>query len=151
MRKIDTIIIHCAATTPRMDIGAKEINLWHRQRGFFNLASGLSIGYHYVIRRDGTVETGRPVSEAGAHAKGHNAHSIGICLVGGIDTNGKPEANYTPEQWGALFDLVKRLAKAYSVTPDHIIGHNEVAAKDCPCFNVRIWVKEHEDDLKEEK
>lgn len=133
-----------------MDIGAKEINLWHRQRGFFNIASGLSIGYHYVIRRDGTVETGRPVSEAGAHAKGYNSTSIGICLVGGIDKQGRSEDNYTPEQWAALLELVVKLKKAYNIKLENIIGHNQVANKDCPCFNVPKWVKKHKDVLTEE-
>lgn len=151
MRKINEIIIHCAATKPNMDIGAKEINLWHRQRGFFNLASGLSIGYHYVIRRDGTVETGRPVSEIGAHASGHNAHSIGVCLVGGIDANGKSENNFTVDQWESLLDLVKKLKKQYNVPLKNIKGHNEVAQKDCPCFSVRQWVRDYEDELESAK
>lgn len=140
MRKIDMIVIHCAATKPSMDIGMKEINLWHRQRGFFNIASGLAIGYHYVIRRDGTVENGRPVSEAGAHAKGYNAHSIGICLVGGIDKDGNPQNNFTKPQWKALKELVLKLKKAYNIKKDKIIGHNQVAAKACPCFKVPEWL-----------
>ena len=144
------LIIHCAATTPTMNIGVKEIDRWHKQRGFFNFASGLSIGYHYVIRRDGTVEKGRPDSEAGAHAKGYNAHSLGICLVGGIDANGKPENNFTPEQWGALIELVVKLAKSYHISRDKIIGHNQVAAKDCPCFSVPEWIEEHKDIFEKE-
>lgn len=132
-----------------MDIGAKEINLWHRQRGFFNIASGLSIGYHYVIRRDGTVETGRPVSEAGAHAKGYNSTSIGICLVGGIDKDGKAEDNFTPEQWNSLIKLTAKLIKAYNISLDRVMGHNQVAKKDCPCFSVPKWVKKHKEELME--
>lgn len=141
MRNIDTIIIHCAATPPTMDIGAKEINQWHRQRGFFNNDCGLSIGYHYVIRRDGTLEVGRPVQYPGAHATGHNSTSIGICLVGGIDKNKNPENNYTEAQWSELKDLVQRLMDKFHINSDHIIGHNQVAKKACPCFSVPEWVK----------
>lgn len=144
------IVIHCAATKASMDIGMKEINLWHRQRGFFNIPSGLAIGYHYVIRRDGTVETGRPVDQPGAHAKGYNSRSIGICLVGGLDKDGKPESNYTTEQWQSLRQLVIKLAKAYKVKQSRVIGHNEVAAKACPCFSVREWVKKHSAEFTKE-
>ena len=88
MRGITTIAVHCAATTPDMDIGAATIDRWHKERGFS------SIGYHYVIRRDGTLETGRPLNTPGAHVQGHNAHSIGICLAGGVDQAGKPEKQF---------------------------------------------------------
>lgn len=128
----------------------KEINLWHRQRGFFNIPSGLSIGYHYVIRRDGTVEDGRPVDQVGAHAKGHNSKSIGICLVGGINKDGKAEANYTPVQWEALLNLVVKLAKSYHISREHIIGHNQVASKDCPCFSVPQWVEQNKETFEKE-
>ena len=90
MRKVNLLVIHCAATKPNMDIGRDEIDSWHKARGW----SG--IGYHYVIRRDGRIESGRPVEQAGAHASGYNANSIGICLVGGINHNGKPEFQSTP-------------------------------------------------------
>lgn len=133
MRKIDTIIIHCAATKPSMDIGAKEIDGWHRAKGYFG------IGYHYVIRRNGEVELGRPLEQAGAHAKDHNATSIGICLVGGIDDRGKPECNFTPEQWAELAKLVTDLQGRFGALK--VIGHNEVAAKACPSFNVQKWLE----------
>lgn len=137
MRKIDKIIIHCAATKPSMDIGVKEIDGWHKQRGW------KGIGYHYVIRRDGRVEKGRNNAEVGAHATNHNQTSIGICLVGGIDNQGKPESNYTSAQWAALLDLVKTVKGAYNVRSENIIGHNQVAKKACPCFDVPKWVKEN--------
>lgn len=132
MRKITHIIIHCAATKPSMDIDAAEIDKWHRKRGFFG------IGYHYVIRRSGEVENGRPLDQPGAHAQGHNKNSIGICLVGGLDDSGNPEANYTPAQWDALKKLVDELCQQFPGV--HIIGHNEVATKACPCFNVQEWL-----------
>lgn len=133
MRKIDTIIIHCAATKPGMDIGAKEIDNWHRAKGYFG------IGYHYVIRRNGEVELGRPLDKAGAHAKGHNETSIGVCLVGGIDDRGNPENNFTPEQWAELAKLVTDLQGRFGALK--VIGHNEVAAKACPSFNVQKWLE----------
>ncbi len=133
MRVIDTIIIHCAATKPKQDIGAKEIDGWHRQRGF------KKIGYHYVIRRDGTVEKGRDNAEVGAHATNHNARSIGICLVGGLDDAGKPANNFTPAQWDALLKLVREVKEAYGVKSEKIIGHNQVSNKACPCFRVPAW------------
>lgn len=132
MRKITHIILHCAATKPSMDIGAKEIERWHRNRGFF------TIGYHFVIRRDGTWEVGRPLEQPGAHAVGHNKHSIGICIVGGLNEKGQPEANYTEAQWNTLKELVTYLRNLFPGVA--VIGHRDVAAKDCPCFNVQEWL-----------
>ena len=112
------IIIHCAATKPSMDVGVKEITQWHKARGFF------TIGYHYVIRRSGTIEQGRDVNQAGAHAVGYNAHSIGICLVGGIDDKGRPQNNFTDKQWATLKTLVKDLVAKYKIK--EIIGHGRL-------------------------
>lgn len=151
MRKINKIIIHCAATFPGQDIGVKEIRGWHvNGNGWSN------VGYHFVIRRNGTIETGRPLEKAGAHTAGHNANSIGICMVGGIqdgkggDANcdgvieefengqkGVPEANYTPEQWSALETIVREMSERFPVATIH--GHNEFTAKACPCFDVQKW------------
>ncbi|MDL2268199.1 N-acetylmuramoyl-L-alanine amidase [Desulfovibrio sp. OttesenSCG-928-G15] len=136
MRTISEIIIHCSATPPTLDIGAKEIRGWHtasppRGNGWAD------IGYHGVIRRNGILETGRMLDRAGAHCSGHNAHSVGICLVGGINALGRPENNFTPEQWGTLArtvqDLVRKFPKA------KVFGHNEFSTKACPSFNVRAW------------
>ena len=132
-RTINMIIIHCAATKPDMDVGVKEITQWHKARGFF------TIGYHYVIRRDGTLETGRDINLAGAHAIGYNEHSVGICLVGGIDDKGRPQNNFTDKQWATLKTLVKELVAKYKIT--EIIGHNQVTKKACPCFSVPAWLK----------
>ncbi|WP_018123394.1 N-acetylmuramoyl-L-alanine amidase [Desulfovibrio oxyclinae] len=132
----DLIIVHCSATPPTMDIGAKEIDRWHRARSF------LKIGYHYVIRRDGTVEPGRGLEEPGAHARGYNSRSVGVCLVGGVAEDKKtPENNYTTEQMEALEILLQGLRAEY---PDaKIIGHNEVNShKACPCFDVQDWKSE---------
>lgn len=129
MRKIDMIIVHCSATKPSQDIGVSEIDKWHKQQGWEE------IGYHFVIRRNGQIENGRPVEKIGAHCKGHNADSIGICLVGGIDTDGKPENNFTDAQFTSLRSLVLKLKFTYGIL--YIFGHNEFANKACPCFDVK--------------
>ena len=79
MRSIDQIICHCSATREGQHVTVQQIRQWHLQRKFAD------IGYHYVVYLDGTVHKGRPLEKAGAHCKGHNAHSIGICYVGGLD------------------------------------------------------------------
>lgn len=143
MRDIKKIIIHCAATKLSMDIGVKEIDRWHREKGYF------SCGYHFVIRRNGALETGRAEDKAGAHAQGHNTDSIGICMVGGISENNRPECNFTPEQWTRLNSLVNGLEKKYSGV--RVIGHSEVANKACPCFDVQQWLKNGRGTAKENK
>lgn len=130
MRKIDLIVIHCADTYVRMDVGVKEIREWHLARGFND------IGYHYVIRRDGTVETGRELEKPGAHAQGFNTRSIGICYAGGKGDNGQPEDNRTPEQKMAMRDLVERLKAQFPGV--EVCGHRDLPGvrKACPCFSV---------------
>ncbi len=135
-KETNKIIIHCAATKPSMDIGVEEIRKWHIQKGFRN------VGYHFVIKRDGTVETGRAEDEIGAHAYGNNADSLGICLVGGISDSGQSEENYTDIQWSILRELVEDLLEKYSSDLE-VIGHNEVSTKDCPCFDVKKWRVKH--------
>lgn len=135
MRKINLIVVHCSATRATQDIGAAEIDVWHKARGF----SG--IGYHYVIRRDGEMERGRPDDQVGAHAKGYNANSLGVCLVGGIDVKGKPESNFTDAQFRSLEDLLSTFAERYPLTD--VLGHRDLpwVSKSCPCFDVRAWMK----------
>lgn len=134
MRNITKIIIHCAATRPSMDIGAKQIREWHTKGNGW-----ADIGYHGVIRRDGTLESGRPMDQSGAHTTGQNANSIGICLVGGVKEDGKtPESNFTPEQWATLRRVVLDLRKKHPNATVH--GHNEFAAKACPSFDVQKWL-----------
>lgn len=136
--KTDLIIVHCSATPPAMDIGVKEIDRWHRARHF------LKVGYHYVIRRDGTVEPGRDLYEPGAHAKGYNFRSVGVCLVGGVAEDKKtPENNFTTEQFESLEVLLRGLRDTYPGA--EIIGHREVNPhKACPSFDVQEWKSEVE-------
>ena len=135
MRKISALVIHCASTKPSMDIGRKEIDRWHRDRGF------AEVGYHYIIRRSGEIEKGRPDSKPGAHVAGHNAHTIGICLIGGLDEAGKPAAEYTEAQWTALRKLLGELVMAYPGA--EIKGHRDYPGvnKACPSFSVADWLE----------
>ena len=135
MRQIKYIVIHCAATRPSADIGAREIDGWHKAQGW------LGIGYHYVIRRNGEIENGRPDEQPGAHVSGYNSNSIGVCLVGGLDERGKPSGDhYAPEQWESLAELVRRLIEQYPLAD--IRGHRDFpnVKKDCPCFDVKHWL-----------
>lgn len=140
MRKITKIIIHCSATPPDMDIGAEEIRRWHTEGNGWS-----DIGYHYVIRRDGTVEPGRPVAKQGAHcaARNGNVASIGICMVGGVKRDGKRlvvEDNFTRPQWLALRKLVRELQGEFPAI-DTILGHRDLdPGKACPSFSVRDWL-----------
>ena len=130
MRAINKIIIHCSATPEGHDYTAADIDSWHKARGW------RCIGYHYVIYRDGSVHTGRDVEVMGAHCAGQNANSIGICYIGGCAADGKtPKDTRTPQQREALRRLVADLQEQYPGATVH--GHNEFAAKVCPCFDVR--------------
>lgn len=134
------LVIHCSATRPSQDIGVKEIDRWHRARGFFK------IGYHLVIRRDGTVEVGRKIEEIGAHCKdgGMNRCAIGICLVGGVSEADVKvaEDNFTKAQKVSLFGVIKQLRTEHSGLT--ILGHRDVPGvrKDCPSFDVSAWMLE---------
>jgi len=137
MRKIKGIIIHCSATKPSMDIGVDEIKDWH-----VNGNGWRDIGYHFVIKRNGTLEHGRDIKENGAHCKGHNKDTIGICMVGGVSEDDVKiaEDNFTENQWYTLEDLVENLVwKDYVEGGCFIKGHNEFSAKACPSFDVQKW------------
>lgn len=127
MRDIEMIIIHCSATPEGRDVSTDEIRSWHLDRGWSD------IGYHFVVELDGTVNDGRPLEISGAHAKGHNSNSIGICYVGGLDESGEPKDTRTPEQEKALVELLENLKDQYPEA--QIIGHRDVSDKDCPCFD----------------
>lgn len=137
MRKITHIVVHCSATKAGLDIGAATIKRWHLDKGWSD------IGYHFVIRRNGQLEKGRALETPGAHVEGHNSNSIGICLVGGLDENGKAEANYTPDQMARLFQTVAELKRQFPSAV--VLGHRDFPAvrKDCPCFNTIEWAKSH--------
>lgn len=123
-KSTDKIIIHCADSKPSMDIGVEEIRSWHTARGWSD------IGYHYVVRKDGLVETGRPAEMIGAHCKGCNSTSIGICWVGGY--GGVDDR--TRHQKIVMDILIANLQIEYPNATVH--GHNEFSNKTCPNFDV---------------
>ena len=125
------IIVHCSATREGQDVKATDIKRWHKERGFDD------IGYHYVIDLDGTIEKGRDEALVGAHCKGHNATSIGICYVGGCDKNMKPKDTRTPEQRRSMLSLVRKLVNKYKIPVTQIWAHHDFDKhKACPSFDV---------------
>lgn len=134
MRSINKIIIHCSATKEGRDFGASDIDVWHKAKGW------KCIGYHYVIKLDGSIQEGRQEQEVGAHASGHNHDSIGICYIGGLDKHGKPKDTRTHEQKKALKHLIWDLKLKYPGVG--IYGHRDFERhKDCPCFEVQEWLE----------
>ena len=125
MRHIEQIILHCAATPNGKAFSAKDIDKWHKEQGW------TKIGYHFVIKIDGSVDEGRRVSEVGAHAVGFNLDSIGICLIG--------TDKFTQAQWDALKVLVTWLKAQYPEAG--IVGHRDLpnVKKECPGFSVKDW------------
>lgn len=131
------IVIHCSATPPNVKVDRAVIDRWHRERGF------LKIGYHFVIKRDGVVEEGRPIDQIGAHVEGFNAQSIGICMAGGCKVGEKgalvPDNNFTDPQWSALRTLVVRMQTLFPNAK--VVGHTDLNPnKACPSFNVNEWL-----------
>ena len=136
------IVVHCSATRADCALTTEDLETIHRRRGF------RGIGYHYYIRRDGTVVNTRALELVGAHAKGHNAHSIGICYEGGLDAWGNPKDTRTPEQRSALHLLVYQLLQQFRNA--RVCGHRDLSpdldgdgkvepwewVKQCPCFEV---------------
>jgi N-acetylmuramoyl-L-alanine amidase len=135
MRNIDKLIIHCSATRECDDsVNASVIDRWHKARGW------KGCGYHFIVLIDGTIETGRTIDKVGAHVKGMNKSSIGICYIGGLERDGKtPKDTRTPEQKESLLLLIKTLNKIYPEATLH--GHNEFSNKACPSFDVQSQYK----------
>ena len=147
MRNIDSIIVHCSATKAGQDFTAADIDCWHRERGFNG------IGYHYVVRLDGKLEKGRDVSLAGAHCKGWNERSVGICYIGGLDANGRPADTRTNAQKRVLYQIIIDLQREYNIL--QVLGHRDTSpdlngdgviepyeyVKVCPCFDVKEFLR----------
>lgn len=147
---IDAIVIHCSATREGLDIRASDIDKWHKDQGW------KMIGYNYVIDIDGTIEVGRPLTMNGAHCptsgtsgRNYNHHSVGICYVGGLDSEGNAKDTRTDAQKLAMHMLVENLMEKYPIV--EVIGHRDASpdrngdgkissnewVKSCPCFDVR--------------
>ncbi len=156
MRQINHLVIHCAATPNGKPLSrngataAQVIDEWHFQRGFHRSPQSRyefnpdlkAIGYHFIIDVNGKLETGRGENEIGAHVKGHNHDSLGICLVGGLDsTSSENGGKFTKAQWATLHALLEQLKEKYPNAD--ILGHRDFAGvhKACPSFPVKDWLK----------
>lgn len=147
MRKITELVLHCSATREGQHVTVADIDRWHRDRGF------KKIGYHYVIYLDGSIHTGRDLEEVGAHVTGHNATTIGICYIGGLDAAGNPRDTRTPEQKAAIVYLLESLREKFPTA--RICGHRDFSPdkngngkiepkeyiKACPCFDATAEYK----------
>lgn len=147
MRTIKHIVVHCSATQEGVFVSAATIDRWHKARGW------KGIGYHYVILLDGSIEVGRPLEQRGAHVKGFNNHSIGICYVGGVDKQLAPKDTRTEAQKLALYCLLENLKEQFPSA--EILGHRDFSKdlngngiiepfefmKVCPSFDAK---KEYE-------
>lgn len=146
-RETKYVAWHCSATPPSEDIGAAQITIMHKARGFDD------IGYALVVRRDGRVEAGEALNKVAAHVKGFNSVSVGVCMIGGVDENGKAENNFTDAQWKAAKHVFEFLTLLY---PDaEHKGHRDFSPdvnldgrvttrefmKDCPCYSVQQWIE----------
>jgi N-acetylmuramoyl-L-alanine amidase len=132
MRKINSIIVHCSATPEGRDVNIETIRGWHvNERGWSD------IGYHYVIELDGAIKKGRPINVQGAHTKGHNKDSIGICYVGGTEQDiNIPKDTRTDAQKESLTKLLLEL-KTSDYCDAVIYGHRDFASKACPSFDAK--------------
>jgi len=132
IKEVRYIVVHASDTPADKDIGVEEIRLMHLRRGWFD------IGYHYVIRRDGSLENGRPMDRPGAHARGFNHLSLGICLVG--------QGDFTNKQYATLADLVMGLVDMH---PDaQVLGYRDLpnVNNSSPGFDVVEWWAEESND-----
>ena len=128
MRKINYIVVHCSATREGCTLTSEALEAEHRRRGF------RTTGYHYYIRRDGTVLGTRSLELPGAHCRGHNKYSIGICYEGGLDADCCPKDTRTLEQRGSLLALLRELCRQFPKAL--IVGHHDLnPMKECPCFS----------------
>ena len=142
MRDINLIVIHCTATESGVDYSAAQVRAWHKHRGFRD------IGYHFLIHLNGDIERGRPWDLPGAHAKGYNNTSVGICYVGGL-IRGEPFDTRTVAQIHSLRAAVSMLKAQYPMI--EVTGHRDLSVdlngdgmiseqewmKACPCFDVK--------------
>jgi N-acetylmuramoyl-L-alanine amidase len=177
-RTVNLIVLHCSATPSGQWLGgsvpgragyvsaSRSIDLWHAKAGFKRQPAWVArhntqlkhIGYHYVVDLDGRLWLGRHLAEVGAHVAGHNANSVGICLVGGAEM----DARYTAAQWATLAGLVGQLAGHLGVPLQHVqgrgtgvCGHRDLSPdangdgritrrdwlKTCPGFDVAGWLQ----------
>ena len=131
MREINKIIVHCSATREDENFEVAEIRKWHLARGFND------IGYHFYIDLYGEIHKGRDISKIGAHCKGHNRNSIGICYCGGVEADGKtPKDTRLECQKESLVAVLRTLKAMFPNANIH--SHNDFANKACPSFNATL-------------
>ena len=139
--QVREIVLHCSATPPDWMVGrpfrdqVAEIRRWHVEGNGWR-----HIGYHHLIGRGGEHGVGRPETVIGAHVIGHNAGTIGICLIGGhgASANDRFADHFAPAQARALITLIAEIEQRTAI--EHITGHNQYAAKACPGFHVPSWL-----------
>lgn len=145
--RTDLVVWHCSATRPQANIGAAQIREWHLARGW------VDIGYHLVVTRAGDLQLGRPLDVIGSHVAGHNAYSVAVCLVGGLDESGRSFQDsphqYTPQQWETVKQAVVPFLRRLYPRARHV-GHRDLSPdanndgkitpqewlKTCPGFDV---------------
>jgi N-acetyl-anhydromuramyl-L-alanine amidase AmpD len=128
MRQVKLIVVHCSDSDDSLDFGFKDVDEWHRQRGWLS-PSGISCGYHYIVRRDGRIEPGRPESEDGAHCQGNNSNSIGICWIG--------RKQIGNDQYKSLLKKLRDICDRHGISVEKVLGHCETESgkaqgKTCP-------------------
>ena len=142
-RPMHTIVVHCSATKENVDYDRNDIKKWHLNRGFKD------IGYHFIIKLDGTIEIGRPLNQIGAHVTNNNTGTIGVCYIGGLDSKCNSKDTRTDEQKESLLNLINLLKNNINIK--EIKGHRDCSKdlngngkidkfeyiKDCPCFEVK--------------
>jgi len=132
MRKINKIVIHCTATPEGREHDVADITRWHKARGFN------TIGYHFLIHIDGTIERGRSIKKSGAHTSGQNQDSIGIAYVGGMAKDmSKAKDTRTTAQKDSLIKLMIKLIYKYNADMQ-IFGHRDFSPKACPSFDAKL-------------
>ena len=132
------LVLHCSATRCNQDYSVELLRRDHKARGFYD------IGYHFYIRKDGTMTQHRKLLEVGAHARPYNRCSIGICYEGGLDERGKPCNTMTTEQETRLIDLFRNLKILFPKAK--IVGHRDLPGttpKECPCLDAGSWAARH--------
>ena len=140
--KIHTIVIHYSATYPDAHVDRAIVDRWHRERGF------REIGYHWFIRRDGALEEGRPEGTLGAHVRGHNSGTIGICWAGGLERASGPNVgvwNPTEAQEATMVQLIRDIQQRHP-SATRVVGHKDLVATECPGLamgGVAEWWSRH--------
>ena len=135
---IKFLVLHCSASRCDQDYSVEKLRRDHKARGFYD------IGYHFYIRKDGTMTQHRKLLEVGAHARPYNRCSIGICYEGGLDEHGKPYNTMTAEQETRLVDLFRNLKILFPKAK--IVGHRDLPGttpKECPCLDAGSWAARH--------